>query len=314
MLLFLIQSHRNPAQISQLVATLRTGCPGSHVVISHDDRSPPLDPAMFGNDDRVHLTTGRGGRGDFLIVDGYLSALKFIRDRGIDFEWLVNLSGSDYPVSSLRTLSEELAATGTDGFLHHFDVLKEDPREMAPMFWPQGHGRDRYYFQYRKLSDTLSATQRKVLAAPRIAMERLSLPYRLNTAYGLLVGREARQAPFSTDFRCYAGSYWHTLRRKCCDYLLDFAQEKPGIVDYFRHVLIPDEAFFQTVLVNNRAFNFTNDNRRFYDMRGSRHGHPKVLREADLPEFTTGAYFFARKIEAESGESIYEKLNEIALA
>lgn len=314
MLLFLIQSHRNPNQIRRLVGLLREGCPSSHVVISHDDRSPPLSPSLFGNDERVHLTTGRGGRGDFQIVDGYLAALRFIREREIDYDWLVNLSGSDFPAISLRRLAGELATTQTDGFLHHFDVLKEDPREMAPMVWPAGHGRDRYYFQYRKLKDHLSAPQRKLLAAPRIAMERLSLPYRVNTAYGLLVGRAARRSPFSGDFRCYAGSYWHAIRRRCCDYLLDFAQARPDVLEYFRYVLIPDEAFFQTVLVNNRAFSFTNHNRRYYDMRGSRHGHPKVLSERDLPEITTGAYFFARKIEAESGAGVYDSLHRIALA
>ena len=314
MILFLIQSHRNPAQIGRLVRVLREGCPAASIVISHDYRSPPLDPAIFRGDPHVYLTQGQGGRGDFLILDGYLSALRFIRDMGIDYEWLINLSGSDYPVSSLRGFAEELQSTRTDGFLHHFDVLKEDPREMAPMYWPPGHGRSRYYFQYSKFKDDLGTVERAALALPRIAMERYSATYRLNTAYGFLFGKAAARTPFSESFRCYAGSYWHIVRRRCCDYLVDFSEARADIVGYFRHVLIPDESFIQTVLVNNPAFHFVNDNRRYYDMHGSRHGHPKVLTEAEMPKFGSGAYFFARKIEQESGPHIYEKLDALALA
>jgi hypothetical protein len=302
-MLFLIQSHKDPEQLARLVRTLRTGCPDSVALISHDFRATPLPRATFGGDSNVHVIQGKGGRGDFTIVDGYLAALRWLRDNKVDYTWLTNLSGQDYPVASLAEFAKELATAPHDGFLHH----------SAELALSRPDGYDRYYFQYRKLKENLSVTERALLRVPRVALERVSAPYRINTSYGLMVGRRADPAPFNADFRCYAGSYWHTIRRRCADHLLDFVEKQPALVDYLKHVLVPDECFFQTVLVNNPGFRFVNDNRRYFDMRGARHGHPKVMTEADMPKFLGGRYFFARKFEWSSGTALLDKLDRHAL-
>jgi hypothetical protein len=308
-MLFLIQSHKDPAQLARLARVLRQGCPDSAVLISHDRRATPL-PA-FG-DPNVHVIDGQGGRGDFSIVAGYLAALRFARDH-LDYDWVTNLSGQDYPVSSLAAFAEELASADHDGFLHHFDALAQDADAMQPMAWPRGHGDARYSFRYRKLKDRLSLAERAALKLPRVALERFDAPFRINTAYGLQIGRRARATPFSPHFRCYAGSYWHTIRRRCADYLLDFADAQPQVVDYLRDVLIPDECFVQTVLANEPRFRFVNDNRRYYDMRGSRRGHPKALTEADAADFLGKRYVFARKFDAPN-DALFDRLDRRALA
>lgn len=302
-MLFLIQSHRDPEQLARLVRTLRMGCPESAVLVSHDFRATPLPRATFGNDGNVHVIQGKGGRGDFTIVDGYLAALRWLRDNKVDYSWVTNLSGQDYPVSSLADFAVELAAAPHDGFLQH-------SAEQA-QHGPDGY--DRYYFQYVKLKERLGAAERAMLRLPRMALERLSAPYRINTSYGLMVGRRARPAPFNADFRCYAGSYWHTIRRRCADYLLDFVEAEPARLAYLQRVLVPDECFVQTVLVNHPGFRFVNDNRRYFDMRGARHGHPKVMTEDDLPKFLGGRYVFARKFEWSNGTALLDRLDRHAL-
>jgi hypothetical protein len=69
----------------------------------------------------------------------------------------------------------------------------------------------------------------------------------------------------------------------------------------------------QTVLANHRGFRFVNDNRRYYDMRGARRGHPKVMTEDDMPAFLGGRYFFARKFEPASGSALLDRLDQTAL-
>jgi hypothetical protein len=302
-MLFLIQSHRDPDQLARLVRTLRIGCRNSIVLISHDFRATPLPRATFGSDGNVHVIQGKGGRGDFTIVDGYLAALRWLRDNKVDYSWVTNLSGQDYPVASLAGFADELSAAPHDGFLHYSAELAGDG--------PDGY--DRYYFQYRKLKERLNLAERALLRVPRVALERFSAPYRINTSYGLMVGRLADPPPFNADFRCYAGSYWHTIRRRCADYLLDFVEAEPEIVGYLKQVLVPDECFFQTVLANHPGFRFVNDNRRYFDMRGARHGHPKAMTEADLPKFLGGRYFFARKFEWSNGTTLLDRLDRHAL-
>lgn len=311
--LFLIQSHKESAQLAQLARVLRRGCPDCHLLVSHDFRATPLPASTFGSDPHVHIIDGKGGRGDFEIVDGYLAALRWAREH-IDYDWVTNLSGQDYPVSSLAGFTAELATAEHDGFLHYFDAVRQNADQMQPMHWPQGHGYGRYYFQYRKIKDRPSVIDRAALKWPRVAFDRLDAPYRINTAYGLLLGRRAAATPFTDRFRCYAGSYWHTIRRRCADYLLDFAKAKPDIIDYMSRVLIPDESFVQTVLVNERGFRFVNDNRRYYNMRGSRRGHPQALTADDAPAFLGKGYVFARKFETMNGAAFFDRLDEIALA
>ena len=302
-MLFLIQSHKDPDQLARLVGTLRKGCPDSVVLVSHDVSATPLPRTIFGSDSNVHVIQGKGGRGDFTIVEGYLTALRWLRDNKVHYTWITNLSGQDYPVSSLAGFAEELSAASHDGFLHHSTELAQAPRD----------GYDRYYFQYTKLKNSLSVAERAMLRVPRVALERFSGTYRINTSYGLMVGRHADPAPFNADFRCYAGSYWHTIRRRCAEYLLDFVEAHPDLVAYLQRVLVPDECFVQTVLANHRDFSFVNDNRRYYDMRGARHGHPKVMAEGDLPSFLGGRYFFARKFERSNGSALLDRLDQYAL-
>jgi hypothetical protein len=311
--LFVIQSHKDREQLARLARVIRRGCVDSTVLISHDVRATPLPASLFGADPHIHVIEGQAGRGDFAIVDGYLAALRYARDN-LDYDWVTNLSGQDYPVASLAAFADELSAADHDGFLHHFDAIAQDANAMRPMSWPPRHGYDRYYYQYAKLKNALTLSERAALKWPRVAFERLNAPFRINTAYGLQFGRRAAATPFTPQFRCYAGSYWHTIRRHCADYLLDFAGKEPRTVDYLRNVLIPDECFVQTLLVNEPRFRFVNDNRRYYDMRGSRRGHPKVLTAQDTPEFLGGRFAFARKFDASSGTTLFDTLDRFALA
>jgi hypothetical protein len=313
-ILFLLQTHKDPEHLYRLVSLLRRGCPTCKVLISHDELAKPLPSSLFEEDPAVRVITGRGGRGDFLIVDGYLKALKYLSENKIEYDWLINLSGSDYPVTSLRDMEAELQRTEFDGFVHHFDVLESNKEAMLPMSWPAGEGYDRYYYQYKKYKNTLSQTARNFVAFPRIFAKRYLKQYRIFTAYGLMVGSKAHKTPFSPEFKCYAGSYWHAIRRKCAEYILEYTTANPEVKDYFRHVLIPDESYIQSVLVNNHNFRFSPNNRRFFDMSQSRHGHPKLLSQADMSKITHKGYFFARKLEAASGAEVFDQLDLVALS
>lgn len=313
---FLIQSHKDPDQLARLVRVLRKGCIRSIVLISHDFRVTPLSSSNFGGDPNVHIIEGKGGRGDFTIIDGYLAALRWLEKSKIDYDWITNLSGQDYPVSSLAAFSRELLRTAHDGYLHHFDVLKQDPQQVLPMVWPPKHGYDRYYYQFMTIKKSLTAAERAALSVPRVALERFTDKFRINTAYGLVVGQRADRVPFTPQFRCYAGSYWHTIRRRCAEYLLEFSETRTNVMDYFRRVLIPDECFVQTILVNHPSFRFVNDNRRYFelDMPGCRHGHPNVLTEDDVQKFANNHYFFARKFEWRNGTGLLDRLDRYVLS
>jgi hypothetical protein len=75
-----------------------------------------------------------------------------------------------------------------------------------------------------------------------------------------------------------------------------FVESRPDVVDFFRHVDIPDEVFFQTVLMNSElAGSVVNDNLRYIDWtRGAR---PALLEARDLPALRASPKLFARKFD-----------------
>jgi hypothetical protein len=76
-----------------------------------------------------------------------------------------------------------------------------------------------------------------------------------------------------------------------------FVESRPNVVNFFRHVDIPDELFFQTVIMNSElAGSVVNDNLRYIDWtRGPR---PALLEARDLPTLRASPKLFARKFDA----------------
>jgi len=74
--LYLIQTHRNPEQIHRLVQTIKKSSPDSYMLISHNFTSSHLDVAHLQNlSKEVVVISGKGGRGNFSLMQGYLDAV-----------------------------------------------------------------------------------------------------------------------------------------------------------------------------------------------------------------------------------------------
>src|SRR5262249_19856780 len=137
----------------------------------------------------------------------------------------------------------------------------------------------------------------------------LTRNHRLHTSFGLALGRRVDAAPFSPDFRLYAGSAWSTIRRECAEALLSFVDERPDIVEYFRHVILPSEAFVPTVLLNMKTFRISPHELRYFDFSDGHHGHSKILGPANLPAAFASSCFFGRKFDMSVHPAILDVLD-----
>jgi hypothetical protein len=133
--------------------------------------------------------------------------------------------------------------------------------------------------------------------------------WHVHRTYGPRLGRRAAWTPFRPDFLPYWGSQWTTLRRECAESVAEASRGAKALVEYFARTVCPDESFAQTVLVNDSRFRLCNDNLRFVDVRGSRDGHPRILRLADGPALLGGGYSFARKFDIAVDETILDWLD-----
>lgn len=110
------------------------------------------------------------------------------------------------------------------------------------------------------------------------------------------MGLLSRKTPFNDQFVCYGSSQWHTLSRRCVQYI----RENFSIVKYYKKTLVPDESFIQNILMNSHNFNICSDNKRYVDFTGTDWGHARILTSRDYKKITSSDFHFARKFEQDT--------------
>ena len=58
----------------------------------------------------------------------WLESVQWLHDNDVEYDWLSNISGQDYPVRPLDVVHAELAATTTDAFVEIFDVFDAEQK------------------------------------------------------------------------------------------------------------------------------------------------------------------------------------------
>lgn len=296
MIVYFIQAHRDAQQVLNLVNVLLSS-PRAFVIVSYDSALPEalrLDRTNY----LARASAGKIRRGDFSPLDEYLAALRWLRDTGVAYDWLVNLCGQCLPVQPMSTVSREIAECGFDAVMHHFPMFS------ATSEWSEKESADRTGYRYRRLAD------RPLTTAEHAAVKGLRLvnavqPWvRIHTGYGLLLGL---RAPRPAGLVLHGGIYFKYLSRACGEYLLDFCARQPAIMDWFRHSLVPDEIFTQTILLN-APFRISGERKMFVRFTGASGGHPKTLELADLDD--AAGFHFARKFA--SGTPAYARALALA--
>jgi len=299
---YLIQTHRDPRQIARLVATLGRMSPRSVVLVAHDQSGGGLDPRALRSAAEVRYLPVEGPvrRGYLTMLEPYFQGVEHLRREGVEYDWLVYLSGQDYPTEPLARSQARLAATDADGFLRYWPALGPEAA-----WGRRKQGFVRYYYRYRD-APRWSAPLLRLLKALNGVQSLLHV----HLVYGRRLGVRARRTPFDAGRVCYGGWQWTTLRRACAECVVDAARGDLELVEHFRRTICPDEALAQTVLVNAGRFRLVNDSRRFADSRGSRDGRPRLLGVADLDTITGGAYDFARKFDPAHDGRVLDLLDE----
>ncbi len=297
---YLILSHRNVRQIARLTGTLLSGSPGSEVVVCHDVGGCVLRPSDVPGC-RVVPTREHVRRSEWSLAQAYLDAVSTLAELGVEYEWLTYISGQDYPIRPLREYEAFVEQAGVDGFMTYGDVLGPDNP-----FAPRRHqGRRRYYYRYRRLPDAWQPWLRRFRF-----LNGWTGAWHLHWTYGAYIGTRVRQHPFTAAFRCYAGSMWHTLNRRCVEYLRTHVVEGAPAREHFTQTMVPDEAVAQTFLVNSGRFTFCRDNLRFVDSSGSVTGSPRVFGIEDFERLVKSGKFFARKFDMETDAQVLGLLDE----
>jgi hypothetical protein len=199
-----------------------------------------------------------------------------------DIEYVHLISGQDYPVQSMSSFHQYLSAFKGKEFITYATPPNKTELE-----------RIRYYKVYEwvdgrsakgaKLIDWMSKVQRKL---------------------GI-----TRKLPFEAG-KLFLGSNWWTLSLPCLQYIVNYTATEPHLLRKLRFTFVPDEYYFQTVIMNSPfREQVMNDNLR-YIIWESRNGNlPANLDESDLEPIKNGNYLFARKIVYPVSKTLVERLN-----
>lgn len=307
---YLVCSHSNPDQVLRLVTLLRKGTT-SRVVIHHDEAVSHLDPGSLAGLDGVHLLDPMPiGWGTFSYVEMVLRCMRWAL-ANLEFDWLVLLSGQDYPIQPVSQIEASLASTDYDGFVKGFPVIEPGSRQ-------DGEGLRRYFYRYHRVPvpafllpqrSSSGGVVTKVARNLRDAQPLLSVKRAFGSS-GVQLGLRRIRTPFTAQFRCYRGSTWFTLSSKCVALLDRFVRSNPGYVRYYRRTWIPEESFVITILLNDPELKIFRDHKRFIRFRRQGAWHPEVLTVADLEPMLASGQQFARKFDASVDERVLDLLDE----
>lgn len=300
-LCFFVQSHCDPQQVLRLLRALRRGCPAARIVVRHDTSWSQIPVGALAELGDAHLLPVAGPlhRDGLSLLSPYFAVLDWLEARGDDFDWLVYISGQCYPVRPLRELTARLVATPYDGFLTFWDVTRPSAE------WGRSRrGVRRYFYRYHHPPAWAVPWLRRLPL-----LNDLQSLVHVHKTYRVRVGVRVFRPPFRGGFRCYAGSQWHTLSRRCVQALREDVRRETALVGYYERTVVPGESLVQTLLVNRGDFDLCPDNFLYADFAGSRDGRPRLLGHTDYTMLTSGRYHFARKFSLAHDAEVLDLLD-----
>jgi hypothetical protein len=266
-LAYLILAHAHPEQIANLVRRLHA--PHVRFYLHIDANTPDtiyqaIHDTLPDEAEATFIARRPCRWGGFSLVAASLDLLRVAQNDG--FGWAILLSGQDYPLQSNDAIVHTLANTRAQGFIEiktDFDVRYR----YQAWHWEAING--------TRVGKLVQKLQRGL---NRIGLNR-SLPSPLT--------------------QIAAGSQWWILSADAVGAVLDFIAKNPQLIHFFEHTLVPDEMFFQTVLLHTPiAQNIEPRSLRFLQWP-EQAWSPRTFSLDDLPLLGTRDELFARKFAAD---------------
>ncbi len=288
---FLITAYNNPAHLERLVRAIVT--PKSAAFVHVDAK---FDLAPFERCQRAgaHFVVPRVAVywGEFTMVTAVLRLMESALASPERFDYLVLMSGTDYPLRPIEEFMAHLAANAGTQFMN---IVKMPDDETSKPLSRLRH--------YKVLSGDPLAMPLKIVRRALIRARLLPAQRNFETA---LQGRQP-----------YAGSTWWALTREACEYVLAFVARETAFVRFYRNTWFPDEGMIHTIIGNSpyaarmsRNFTYTD-----WTARGA---HPEPIGPAHIRRFVTdprltsddrygpGEIFFARKFSDATAHLVAE--------
>lgn len=268
---YIVSAYKLPGQLERLLRRLEA--PGVSFAVHVDRKTRPSTwdemVSRCRGLDVTWLPRHRSQWGGFGHVRATLKGIDHLVESETPFDYAVLLTGQDYPLRSPTEIARFLGEANGRSYMRHV-ALPWEP-------WGARGGLDR-------VEDWHVITYRRM---------HLGLPLRRSLPAGLVP---------------YGGSAYWCLSGRLVHFVHGFLSENPDYVRFFEHVFVPDELFFQTIIMNSELRDTVeNDDLRYLDW--SREPAPAVLTRADLPRLLSAPQLFARKFDETVDSEVLDALD-----
>jgi Core-2/I-Branching enzyme len=298
---YVILAHKEPEQLIRLVHRLN---PEKNIFFIHIDKKADNEVYKKTNHGLGHLSNVYFLKrhqcfwGDFSLVKATIEGINMLLARKIPFDWLILLSGQDYPIKSNDQIEKFLVKHQGTSFIEYFPLpnFNDD--------WnSENGGLDRIeYWNFVLFNKRFRFTDKPIDCSRELLIPLPSWP--------LLF---ARKRKFPEGLNPYGGGQWWCLPRECIEYIRKFMGSNSSFVHFFYHVHIPDEIFFQTIILNSPFKNsVVNDNLRHIDWSSDRED-PAILGKTDFEnilESSKSLNLFARKFDASKDMGVLDMIDQ----
>lgn len=217
---YLILAHNNFKHLGRLIDALSDA--DSFFYIHTDEKAKQAYKSSLDNVNVIpeHIDINWGG---YTMIEATLVLMNHAIQGTPDSDYYILISGADYPIRKKE-------------FLYGLLEKGREYIDIAPVPVPyKPVERYRYfYFDYNRRG----LKHYNPLFLIEVLLKKLKIK---------------RKAPF----KIYAGTQWFALTRDCVKYVLKTSKEDKRYEEFFKHTLVPDEAFFQTVIGNSPFYQKT---------------------------------------------------------
>jgi core-2/I-Branching enzyme len=273
---YLIRAHTAPDQLARLVGRLDEGDVRFYVHVNRltdDETFTAMRAGLAGRENVVWLPRVACYWGGFSLFRATLVGIQAILASGEPPDHAVLLSGQDYPLRPPAEIESYFAEHNGRNVINHFSL---PAREWAG----EGGGLNRLRYPHFER------------VRYRTRLLRLPIPRRL-----------------PDGLEPHGGMAFWALTGETLAWLMRFVGERPEVLRFFRRTKMPDELFFQTVLLSSPLAGTVDNELLHYLDWSSGSAHPATLTAADLPRLRASGKLFARKFDASADSEILDLLD-----
>jgi len=278
-LAYIISAYKCSKQLVRLILQLNSGRANFFVHVDKKTYSGVYEEMVNGTNHLPNvffLKRYRCDWGGFGHVRATMEGIYEIMQLGIPFDYVILLTGQDYPIKSNDEIRLFFRQRNGISFMSYFPLPSEQ--------WENGGLQrfSRWHF--------------------RILRRHYVFPKRIES----FMNRQ-----FPKGFQPFGGSSYWCLTRECIEYVYRFVQMNPTFIAFFKYVDVPDEMFFQTILMNSPlADTIVNDDCRYIDWEEPNSGSPSILDKNDYERIANSGKLFARKFDVSVDAEVLSMIDQ----